>query len=147
MRPTLALLAATLLAGPLAAGTDVHVLKNSGCGCCVAWMEHLEENGFEATGEDVMNGILVRRKMELGVPPQMASCHTATVEGYVIEGHVPAADIRRLLQERPDAVGLSVPAMPIGSPGMEMGDRREAFDVHLIREDGTTEVFSSYAAE
>lgn len=74
----------------------------------------------------------------------MVSCHTAVVEGYVIEGHVPAADIRKLLDESPDAVGLAVPGMPIGSPGMDFGDDREAFDVFLILQDGTTEVFSTY---
>ena len=76
---------------------------------------------------------------------RMVSCHTALIDGYVIEGHVPAADIRRLLEERPDAVGLAVPGMPDGSPGMGPEDDREAYDVFLIRKDGSTEVFSSYA--
>jgi hypothetical protein len=144
---SLALLAAAVLTGPAAAGPDIHVMKTSGCGCCVKWMAHLEDHGFDTTAEDLLNAPLVQRKMALGIPPAMASCHTATVEGHVIEGHVPAADILRLLSERPAAVGLSVPAMPIGSPGMEFGDRVEAYDVHLIRADGTTEVFSSYPAE
>ncbi|MBO9423075.1 CopG family transcriptional regulator [Labrenzia sp. R4_2] len=76
----------------------------------------------------------------------MASCHTALVDGYVIEGHVPATDIRRLLSERPDAIGLAVPEMPLGSPGMDQSDMREAYDVFLIRRDGSTEVFASYAS-
>jgi len=123
---------------------DVAVKKTSGCGCCVAWMDHMEENGFSVSGENVPNGALVRFKMRSGVPQAMASCHTAKVGGYVIEGHVPSSDVRRLLQERPDAVGLAVPGMPLGSPGMDYGDDREAYEVHLIRHDGTTEVFSSH---
>ena len=90
-------------------------------------------------------GLLVRFKLDNGVPQRMVSCHTALIDGYVIEGHVPAADIRRLLEERPDAVGLAVPGMPYGSPGMGPEDDREAYDVFLIRKDGSTEVFSSYA--
>lgn len=142
------ILAATLsLAGPSAglAGTiSIEVMKTSGCGCCLGWMEHLEENGFAVSGEDLFGGTLVRLKIDSGIPPKMFSCHTAKVEGYTIEGHVPAADILRLLDERPDAVGLAVPEMPLGSPGMDYGDEKEAFDVFLIRADGSTEVFSSY---
>ncbi|MEX5727216.1 hypothetical protein Ga0609869_000569 [Rhodovulum iodosum] len=146
-RQTLAALLLTAVAAPALAGeTAIHVMKTRGCGCCVSWMKHLDANGFRATGEDMPGGVLVRRKMAAGVPPEMVSCHTATVEGYVIEGHVPAADIRRLLSERPEAVGLSVPDMPFGSPGMGPESRREAYDVHLIRHDGSTEVFSSYEA-
>lgn len=128
----------------LAQGMPMYVEQSNGCGCCLAWMERMEENGFAPTGDDMFAGLLVRYKLDMGVPPKMVSCHTAVVEGYVIEGHVPAADIRRLLDERPDAVGLAVPGMPIGSPGMDFGDDREAFDVFLIGRDGTTEVFSSY---
>lgn len=131
------------LAGPAGAeDAAIHVLKTSGCGCCVAWMDHLAANGFRTTGENVPGGVLVQHKIASGVPPAMTSCHTATVKGYVIEGHVPAADIRRLLSERPDAVGLAVPDMPFGAPGMGPESRREAYDVHLIRRDGTTAVFT-----
>nr|WP_254813807.1 DUF411 domain-containing protein [Rhodovulum sp. ES.010] len=137
------MLAAT--AAPSLAGEAIHVMKTSGCGCCVAWMDHLEANGFAPTGENMHGGMLVQEKIAAGVPPTMTSCHTARVDGYVIEGHVPAADIQRLLAERPDAVGLSVPGMPFGSPGMGPETRREAYDVHLIRPDGTTEIFTSYA--
>ncbi len=124
----------------------VEVRKTNGCGCCLAWMEHLEENGFNTTGEDMFAGPLTRFKIDNGVPQRMASCHTALVDGYVIEGHVPATDIRRLLSERPDAIGLAVPEMPLGSPGMDQSDVREAYDVFLIRRDGSTEVFASYAS-
>lgn len=127
-----------------AEATPIDVKKTNGCGCCLAWMEHLEENGFAPTGEDMFAGLLVRFKLDNGVPQRMVSCHTGLIEGYVIEGHVPADDIRRLLSERPDAVGLAVPGMPLGSPGMDQSRWREAYDVFLINNDGSTEVFSSY---
>ena len=98
------------------------------------------------TTEKSFGTLLVRYKMDNGIPQNMMSCHTAEIEGYMIEGHVPVADIRRLIAERPDAVGLAVPDMPFGSPGMGPEDRREAYDVFLILRDGTTEVFTSYAA-
>lgn len=128
----------------IAETTPIDVKKTNGCGCCLAWMEHLEENGFAPTGEDMFAGLLVRFKLDNGVPQRMVSCHTGLIERYVIEGHVPAADIRRLLSERPDAVGLAVPGMPLGSPGMDQSRWREAYDVFLINNDGSTEVFSSY---
>lgn len=128
----------------IAETTLIDVKKTNGCGCCLAWMEHLEENGFAPTGEDMFAGLLVRFKLDNGVPQRMVSCHTGLIEGYVIEGHVPADDIRRLLSERPDAVGLAVPGMPLGSPGMDQSRWREAYDVFLINNDGSTEVFSSY---
>lgn len=128
----------------LAQATAMEVKKTSGCGCCLAWMERMQENGFAPQGENMFMGLLIRYKLDQGVPQRMVSCHTATVNGYVIEGHVPAADIRKLLDERPDAVGLAVPGMPLGSPGMDFGDSREAFEVFLIQRDGTTEIFNSY---
>ncbi len=148
MKRSLAALALALALLPaaqaLAQATPIEVRKTNGCGCCLAWMEHLEENGFAPTGQDMFAGLLVRFKLDNGVPQRMVSCHTALVDGYVIEGHVPASDIRRLLAERPDAVGLAVPEMPLGSPGMDQGRWREAYDVFLIRNDGSTEVFASY---
>jgi hypothetical protein len=128
----------------LAKAIPVDVRKTNGCGCCLSWMEHLEVNGFAPTGQDMFGGILVRFKLDNGVPQRMVSCHTGLIDGYVIEGHVPAADIHRLLEERPDAVGLAVPRMPYGSPGMGPEEDREAYDVYLIQRDGSTEVFSSY---
>ena len=110
-------------------------------------MEHLEEYGFAPTDEDMFAGLLVRFKLDNGVPQRMVSCHTGLIDGYVIEGHVPADDIRRLLSERPDAVGLAVPGMPLGSPGMDQSRWREAYDVFLINNDGTTEVFASYPGD
>lgn len=131
----------------IAETTLIDVKKTNGCGCCLAWMEHLEENGFAPTGEDMFAGLLVRFKLDNGVPQRMVSCHTGLIEGYVIEGHVPADDIRRLLSERLDAVGLAVPGMPLGSPGMDQSRWREAYDVFLINNDGTTEVFASYPGD
>ncbi|MEL6828538.1 MAG: DUF411 domain-containing protein [Pseudomonadota bacterium] len=127
-----------------AGATPIEVNKTNGCGCCLAWMEHIEENGFAPTGQDMFAGLLVRFKLDNGVPQRMVSCHTALVDDYVIEGHVPADDIRRLLSEKPDAIGLAVPGMPLGSPGMDQSRWREAYDVFLINKDGSTEVFSSY---
>ncbi|MDU9006479.1 hypothetical protein BCF46_3673 [Litoreibacter meonggei] len=124
--------------------TPIDVKKTNGCGCCIAWMDHLEENGFAPTGQDMFAGLLVRFKLENGIPQRMVSCHTSLIDGYVIEGHVPADDIRRLLRERPDAVGLAVPGMPLGSPGMDQSRWREDYDVFLIEKDGSTEVFASY---
>lgn len=134
------------LAGSAQGGPAIHVLKDPNCGCCTAWIEILKENGFTVTTERSFGTLLIQHKLENGIPQNMTSCHTGEVEGYMIEGHVPVADIRKLLAERPDAVGLAVPGMPYGSPGMGPEDEREAYDVFLIRKDGSTEVFTSYEA-
>lgn len=128
------------------AGPAIHVMKDPNCGCCSAWIDILEQDGFAVTTEDSLGSLLTRFKLENGIPQDMISCHTGRVEGYMIEGHVPAADIRRLMQERPDAVGLSVPGMPYGSPGMGPEGEREAYEVFLIRRNGSTEVFRRYNA-
>jgi hypothetical protein len=120
-----------LMQGPrvAAAGSAVTVWKDRGCGCCTAWIEHLRRHGHAVTAIDATD--LHAIKTRLGVPAELASCHTAEVAGYVIEGHVPAQAIARLLAERPDARGLAVPGMPVGSPGME-GGTPEAYDVILF---------------
>jgi len=128
------------------AGPAIHVLKDPDCGCWSAWIAHLEEDGFAVSTEPRAGAQLARYKIDHGIPKEMASCHTAQVEGYMIEGHVPAADIRRLLDERPDVVGLAVPGMPFGSPGMGPDSAREAYDVFLILRDGATDLFASYGA-
>ena len=142
-------LALTMFTGApaLAQETPIDVNKNSGCGCCLGWMDHLADAGFSPTGEDLSANALMDLKLENGVPEDMVSCHTALIDGYVIEGHVPSDDIRRLLSEKPDAVGLAVPGMPLGSPGMDQSRWREAYDVFLINTDGSTEVFSSYSGD
>ena len=129
-----------------AAGTSIHVLKDPNCGCCSAWIEILEQEGFDVTAEAATGAALSRYKTDNGIPRDIISCHTARIEGYMIEGHVPVADIRRLLEERPDAIGLAVPGMPYGSPGMGPESQRDAYDVHLILGDGSTEVFTRYDA-
>ncbi len=124
--------------------TPLEVWKDPDCGCCNDWVTHLEANGFSVRVNDTGNSAARSR---LGVPAQLGSCHTALVAGYAIEGHVPAREIRRLLKERPQAVGLTVPGMPVGSPGMDgtvYGNRRDPFDVLLIAKDGSTQVYQSY---
>lgn len=101
--------------------------------------------GFSTDTRDVDQDALYALKARSGITPELASCHTAFVDGYFVEGHVPARDVQRLLGERPDAIGLSVPGMPIGSPGMEMGNQREAFDTLLVLRDGSIEVFERHA--
>ena len=127
-------------------GPSIHVMKDPNCGCCSAWIGILENDGFIVTTEASAGTLLMRYKLDNGIPQVMVSCHTGRVNGYMIEGHVPVADIRRLLEERPDAVGLAVPGMPYGSPGMGPESEREAYDVFLIQRDGSTEVFTSYTA-
>ena len=140
----------SIVAAPLAAladGTfpDIHVIKNPQCGCCTAWIKILIDKGFNVTSEDRSGSLLTKFKIESGVPNDMMSCHTAKIDGYFIEGHVPAREIKRLMADRPDALGLAVPAMPYGSPGMGPEDQREAYDVYIISADGTAEVFQHYA--
>ncbi|WP_211276917.1 DUF411 domain-containing protein [Tamilnaduibacter salinus] len=125
-----------------AAASGITVHKSPTCGCCTEWVEHLRENGFDVTVNDTRN--LNAVKIEAGLTRALASCHTAFVGDYVIEGHVPAADIRRLLDEAPEAHGLAVPGMPIGSPGMEVGDRQDAYAVLLFNESGQSRVFTQY---
>jgi hypothetical protein len=131
----------------LAQVTTVEVWKDPNCGCCHLWVEHLQTHGFKVNVRDVGN---TAARQRLGMPEKLGSCHTATVGGYVIEGHVPAADIRRLLKERPVALGLSVPGMPIGSPGMdgpEYKGRKDAFDVLLVQKDGSAKSFQAYPSK
>ena len=119
----------------------VEVFKSASCGCCGAWVEHMRQNGFQVIAHDV--GDVPAERKKLGMPDRLGSCHNAKVGGYVIEGHVPAADIRRLLKEKPKALGLAVPSMPPGSPGME-GPRAIPYDTLLVARDGTTRVFASH---
>jgi len=121
------------------AGPVATVYKSPTCGCCSLWNRHLEENGFEIVAYDREDMPAV--KDSLGVPANLASCHTAVIEGYVVEGHVPAASIRRLLEEKPDARGLTVPGMPLGSPGMDQGDMKQSYDVLLVDNNGDATVY------
>ena len=131
-----------------AAAETITVWKTPTCGCCKAWVAHLRKNGFEVVTNDVNDTTAIRKK--LGFPDQYGSCHTAKLGEYVIEGHVPAENIRKLLQDKPFARGLAVPGMPLGSPGMEgtglFAGERHAYNVLLVLNDGSSRVFKSYAA-
>ncbi len=131
--------------GVPAGAIPIKVYKDAGCGCCKLWVAKLEAEGFVATVEDRAD--LADLKQQLGVPDDLTSCHTATVDRYVIEGHVPAADIKRLLAEKPGAHGLSAPGMPIGSPGMEVeGQPAEAYTVWLFQSGGKRAPFAQHGA-
>ncbi|MCC6518678.1 MAG: DUF411 domain-containing protein [Tabrizicola sp.] len=146
-RRQLLVLAATLAAArPLAADTlpNMHVIKDAGCSCCNDWIGHVRDAGFPVSFEEMEPGALADLKASLGLQTTQVSCHTAQVEGYVIEGHVPAADVKRLLADRPDAIGLAVPGMPFGSPGMGPETEREPYEVLLIARDGSSSVFARY---
>ena len=146
-RRTLLKLAAATASLPLAAQAAapmVEIWKDPNCGCCEDWVKHLNKNGFATRVHDEGNGPARER---LGIPAKLGSCHTGRVGDYAIEGHVPAREMQRLLKEKPKAVGLAVPGMPIGSPGMDgpaYGDQRDAYDVLLVLADGSTRVFQSY---
>lgn len=128
---------------PAATRPVVEVWKSPTCGCCNEWIRHMQANGFSVKTFDTGNAMMRRA---LGIPTDLGGCHTARVEGYAIEGHVPAREVRRLLDERPDAIGLAVPGMPIGAPGMEQGSRIDPYTVLLIRRDATTKPYASYGA-
>jgi hypothetical protein len=149
-RGLLLALAATPLALALSTGTaqqlpTVEVFKTPACGCCDDWVKHLQANGFQVTPINVPDLAPVRAR--LGMPAQYGSCHTARVGGYLVEGHVPAREVRRLLRERPQAIGIAVPGMPIGSPGMDgpiYKGLQQPYDVLLVQRDGSARVFASY---
>lgn len=124
-----------------AAAPMIDVYKSEFCGCCVEWVKHLKANGFTVNSKNVDNPSDYREKG--GIPNALGSCHTAMVGGYAIEGHVPASEIKRLLKDKPAAKGLAVPAMPLGSPGME-GPRKDPFDVLLVQANGRTAVYKHY---
>jgi hypothetical protein len=126
----------------------IEVWKTPTCGCCKMWIEHLEKEGFSVKANDVQQTAPIRT--QLRIPDDMGSCHTGLVAGFAIEGHVPASEIKRLLAEpislREQVIGLSVPGMPIGSPGMEMGTKRDKFDVMLVLKSGSHRVYQSYSS-
>ena len=124
-------------------GPTVQVYKSPTCGCCVNWVKHLQDNGFATRVMDLENLSEIKAKHNIPGPAQ--SCHTATVDGYALEGHVPAADVRRLLSERPAVLGLAVPGMPIGSPGMEVPNvKPQPYNVMSFDRLGQLKVYSSH---
>ena len=148
--PAMALALFLTACGNAAQATAITMYRDPNCGCCLAWADHAHDHfakGDDAASVETIDSARIGVvKAELGVPADLASCHTAVIEGYVIEGHIPAADIERLLEERPEGVtGLAVPAMPVGSPGMEMGDRQDAFQVVAFGPSGRS-VWASYPA-
>lgn len=151
-RSLLATAAGAALLGSLAgaqaqrAPIPMDVWKDEGCGCCEDWIAHLQANGFRVT---VQEGDHEAVRKRLDIAARYGSCHTAIVGGYAIEGHVPAREIHRLLRERPLSVGLAVPGMPVGAPGMDgpaYGGRRDAFSVLLLEKDGSVRVYQRYLA-
>lgn len=141
---TLPLLLALLVGAGSAwaqSATQVEVFKSPYCGCCEKWIEHMQKNGFKVNAHNVNDVPAVRKS--LGMPDRVGSCHTAKVGGYLIEGHVPAADIQRLLKEKPKAVGLAAPGMPQGSPGMETATPMP-YQTLLVQADGSTTVFAKH---
>jgi hypothetical protein len=124
---------------------EMSVYKTRTCGCCGKWVEHMRTNGFQVKVIEVPSTAEYRQKF--GVPEKLLSCHTAVVDGYAVEGHVPAEDVHKMLRSRPKAKGLAAPGMPIGSPGMEQGPTRQAYSVLLFDEKGTVSEFRKYEAK
>ncbi len=138
-----ALLATAAFAQKAMALPVIDVYKSPYCGCCGAWVEHLQKSGFTVRTHEVEDTSTVRQKLRM--PEKYGSCHTAKVGNYVLEGHVPASDIKRMLTQKPKALGLAVPAMPVGSPGMEVESGRvDPYDVLLVQADGRATVYQSY---
>ncbi|MGH8476159.1 MAG: DUF411 domain-containing protein [Methylococcales bacterium] len=122
---------------------EITVYRSPNCGCCAIWLEHIKAHNFVVT--DVQTDDVESIKQKYGVSPELASCHTAVAGGYVIEGHVPANDIRKLLTEKPDLVGLTVPGMPQGTPGMEMSGQKQPFSVISFDKNGNQKKFTDYS--
>lgn len=122
----------------------MEVYKTPTCGCCTLWVDHMRAAGYEITARDVSQAELDRLKVQHGVPPSMYSCHTGLIDGYVIEGHIPAREVSRFLKERPSVAGLALPGMPLGSPGMEVpGSRPRPYTVMTFDRAGQTKVFAT----
>ena len=136
--------AAALVPGRAAALPSVEVYKSPSCGCCAAWVDRISDAGFATLVRDVDYDALEALKASLGIEGGITSCHTALVAGYFLEGHVPVEDVQRLLAERPQALGLAVPGMPMGSPGMEMGGAVDPYDTLLVKGPGLYQVFASH---
>ena len=128
---------------PSYSGTkEITVYRSPNCGCCGGWVEHARKHGFKV--EDIKTDDLEALKQKYNIPPELAACHTTIVDGYVMEGHIPADDIKRFLQEKPELAGLAVPGMPIGTPGMEAKDIKQPFEVLAFNNRGEVEVFNEY---
>ena len=136
--------AQTKPANPAGAAAMVTVYKTSSCGCCRLWVDHLKKSGFAVQAMDVSAADVRAVSKAAGLKDEDSSCHTAKIGNYIVEGHVPADDIKRMLKEKPAIAGLAAPGMPMGSPGMEQGDRRDAYDVIAFKKDGTSTVYAKH---
>ncbi len=132
----------TLSAPALAAESALTVYRSATCRCCGHWVDHMQAAGFEV--REIVTDNMTAIKADYGMPDNLASCHTAIIDNYRIEGHVPAADVQRLLREQPDILGIAAPGMPIGAPGMEMGDRRDPYTVVSFTANGETATFAEH---
>lgn len=137
-----ALAPAMLFACAPAAASTIEVMKAASCGCCAEWVDHLREEGFTVKVDDVEDPGVVSKAM--GVPDNLRSCHVAKVARYAVEGHVPAADIKRLLSQKPKAIGIAVAGMPMGSPGMDQGSAKQAYNTVIFEKDGKQKVFAHH---
>lgn len=127
------------------AGEHVKVYHGESCGCCHNWAKYMEQNGFEVEMISLADEPLIQKKNELGLPLELASCHTAIIDGYVIEGHMPVGEIRTLLKNKPkDVIGIAVPGMPLEAPGMEQGSQPEVYDVVAFKKDGSHQSIATY---
>ena len=139
-----ALVAAASQPAPKAAAASMVVHKSATCGCCGLWIEHLRARGFQVQANNVSDSQLTRVAIESGVPADLQTCHTAKIGGYIVEGHVPAEDVQRLLAEKPAIVGIGVGGMPMGSPGMEQGGQKQRFNTMAFTKDGKQTVFARH---
>ena len=137
-----AVAAALMFLGAAANAASMTVMKSPSCGCCSKWVEHVRAHGFDVKVVNVEDVMAVKTKA--GIPQKLASCHTTMVGGYVVEGHVPASDIKKLLVQKPRARGIAVPGMPMGSPGMEHGGLKQPYQTLLIKADGSTSIFARH---
>jgi hypothetical protein len=129
---------------PVSSRTPIVVYKTATCGCCAMWVEHMRQNGFQPTVHDVSAAQVRAVSQVAGLRDEGTSCHTAKVGSYIVEGHVPAADVHRMLKEKPAIAGIAAPGMPLGSPGMEQGDRKEPYNVIAFTKDGKATVYAKH---
>ncbi len=135
----------TLNVKPVQQNPEITVYRSPTCSCCEKWVSHIKQNNFNVN--DIVTDDMQSLKAKYAVNAEMASCHTALVNGYVVEGHVPAKDIQHMLTTKPSIVGIAVPGMPMGTPGMEMGDKKDAYQVLSFDDKNQSKVFSSYQAK
>jgi hypothetical protein len=138
-------LSGAALAEQVTDNADIVVYRSPTCGCCGKWLNHLKDNNFNV--KDIVLDDVASVKERYGVPKELVSCHTAIVDGYIIEGHIPAGDIKTLLATKPQIAGITVPGMPSGTPGMEMGERRDPYKVIAFDKENRLQIFNSYGDE